>query len=156
MGAMLRAIIKDFLKGFLFWAVGSALLIYFLKYPGLILSGLLGLIFIASFVALWGAQLLAWLLYFLGIARDRPSSPLAPAVPSQNPNPGSAPNAQGGPCRRCNGTGQMTCSVCHGARGRYERPQTAEGTPQWIPCSYCVGNGTVQCTDCSGTGHVSY
>jgi hypothetical protein len=154
MGNMLWAIIKDFLKAFLFWAVASALLIYFFKYPGLILSGLLGLIFIASFVANWGAQLLFWLLHFIGFAKGRSPPPLVPAVPGQIPNPVSAPNAQGTRCQTCSGTGQMSCPVCRGTRGQWERPQTAEGTGRWIPCTYCVGNGTAQCTSCSGSGHL--
>ena len=75
----LWSMLKDGLKAFLFWAVSSGILIYFFKYPGLIFSELLGLIFLAAFVATWGAQLLFWLLSAIGFARGevrRPDLPL--------------------------------------------------------------------------------
>jgi hypothetical protein len=141
----LLAMLKDGLKAFLFWAVASGVLIYFFKYPGLIFSELLGLIFLAAFVATWGAQLLFWLLSLIGFARVRRPAALPPVAggPNQSAGPGSAPNAQGRPCQPCGGSGRIGCSACFGARGRRERPQTAEGTGQWIPCSYCVGSGSV-------------
>jgi hypothetical protein len=51
----LWSMLKDGLKAFLFWAVASGVLIYLFKYPGLIFSELLGLIFLAAFVACFRA-----------------------------------------------------------------------------------------------------
>jgi hypothetical protein len=147
MGGKLWAIIKDFLKAFLFWAVASAVLIYFFKYPGLILSGLLGLIFLASFVAHWGAELLFWVLRIFGFGRRAGPPSIPPGGPNRNPNPGSAPNAQGRPCQPCGGSGMLTCSGCNGSGWRYDGQKNSI-------CSVCAGARTLACQTCSGGGRV--
>ena len=48
----LWSIAKDGLRALVIWAVASAVFIYFLGYPGLILSELLGMIFLVSFIAI--------------------------------------------------------------------------------------------------------
>jgi hypothetical protein len=150
MGNLLGAIIKDFLKGFLFWAVASVLLIYFFKYPGMILSGLLGLIFLASFCAMWGSQLLFWLVNLIrfGGGGGRPDPP--PRGTGQGPSPGSVPNTAGDrTCSSCGGSGSLTCYRCNGSGW------LPEGDRQ-VTCRVCAGLRTIRCSDCSGRGRVNW
>jgi hypothetical protein len=147
MGKTLWAMIKDGLKAFLLWVVASALLIYFFKYPGMILSGLLGLILVASFCALWGAQLLFWLLRVTGSVKGGGPPSLPSGGPNQNASPGSAPSAQGRPCLTCGGIGTLTCNSCNGSGWQYVGQQT-------VTCSVCAGLRSLSCTTCSGGGHV--
>ncbi len=79
MGTLWR-IVWDGLKAFIFWLVAAALLIYFLGYPGYMLSILLGLIFLACFCALRFAEILA---FILTLGRRPPKPP--PYVPPSSP-----------------------------------------------------------------------
>jgi hypothetical protein len=142
--ANIGRIIKDGLKALVAWMVISAVLVYFFRYPGWIISQLVGLIFLGLFVALRAAELLFWVLGFLGFARGGPSRAAPPVTSGPTSPQGSASRT----CSTCNGTGQMSCPVCRGMRG-----QTEQGTGSWLPCPYCVSNGAVQCTSCSGVGH---
>ena len=148
MANLLWAVIKDFLKGFLFWAVASVLLIYFFKYPGMILSGLLGLIFLVAFCATWASQLLFWVVNIIR-GGGGPSLPRARS-PNQGPNPGPVPNAAADrPCQTCGGSGQLTCYRCTGSGW------LPEGAGR-VMCPVCAGLRFIRCSDCSGRGRVNY
>jgi hypothetical protein len=65
-------------------------------------------------------------------------------------------------CIICNGTTEMTCPVCKGAR-HFDRDVTSRGTTQTpfgnvpfadtysvkAPCTHCGGTGHVHCTFCN-------
>lgn len=50
-------------------------------------------------------------------------------------------NGKMGPCRKCNGHGEIACTFCH-STGR-------------IKCKPCVGSGQTPCTRCAATGIIS-
>lgn len=95
----------------------------------------------------FGRNPVAWLA--LRVAKVSPPGQ-AGSRPAGNAGQGLGTDSQR--CNTCGGSGQMTCPSCRGQRGRWEMPQTANGTSQWVPCSYCIGSGTVQCTSSFGHG----
>jgi hypothetical protein len=106
MGTLWR-IVWDGLKAFIFWLVASALLIYFLGYPGYMLSILLGLIFLVCFCALRFTEIVA---YMLSLGR-RPPKPPPYVPPASPPPPPQAPTY----CPKCGSAwvpGARTCANC--------------------------------------------
>ena len=47
-------------------------------------------------------------------------------------------------CRKCGGSGEMTCKYCGGDGYNAYGGQ----------CQHCYGTGEVKCTQCNGTGEV--
>jgi hypothetical protein len=107
----LGKIVWDGVKAFLFWLVASMLMIYFWGYPGLMLSRLLGLIFVVAFFALRFTEILAFVLS-LGRRQRNPSNTPPPVTP-----PGSAPPLPAEPtyCPKCGSAwvpGARACANC--------------------------------------------
>ena len=69
----LWSIMKDGLRALVVWAVVSAVLIYFLGYAGLMLSELVGMIFLVAFVALRFTEIAAFVIYALQKQRPPPA-----------------------------------------------------------------------------------
>ena len=103
----LKRIAWDGLKAFIFWLVARTLLIYFLGYPGYMLSILLGLIFLVSFFALRFTEIVA---YIVSLGR-RPPKPPPYTPPPPLPPPPQAPAY----CPKCGSAwvpGARTCANC--------------------------------------------
>lgn len=108
----LGKIVWDGVKAFLFWFIASTLMIYFWGYPGLMLSRLLGLIFVVAFFVLRFTEILAFILN-LGRRQQRypPNVPPPVAPPSSAPPPPAEPTY----CPKCGSTwvpGARTCGNC--------------------------------------------
>ena len=67
-------------------------------------------------------------------------------------------------CRKCNGTGKITCPACLGEKDIKEKKkikinlksiQAYNFNTERI-CLYCYGKGEVDCDRCNGTGTVNF
>jgi hypothetical protein len=124
-------IIKDGLKALTVWAVIAVVLVALFHYSGWIIAQLIGFIFLACFIALRAAGLLAWLLR-LG---SRGAPPPSRAPQGQPLGQGTAPR-----CTNCGGSGKVRCPRC-------------QAGAQQGSCGTCVGSGAVPCPSCSGRGY---
>ena len=140
----------DGLKAVLAWAAITVVLVALFKYPGWVISQLVGFVFVVSFIAIWGSKILYAMLSPLK------GHPPRPGLPVQPPRPGQQTTSTRRACSTCSGSGYMSCPGCRGMRGRWDLPTTSSGTSQWVPCTLCVGNGSVQCSSCSGLGYFEY
>lgn len=136
---LLWAIVKDGLKAFAFWLVASVVMIYLWGYAGRMLSILLGLIFIVSFI---GANLKR-IVVTLQSSSGRPAGIPLPIQGQSQAQPG-APNTV---CTQCGGTGRTTCYGCNGSGYRYDGVQNSL-------CFICSGQRSSVCTTCSGSGMI--
>lgn len=132
----LWAIVKDGLIALIFWLVTSMVLIYYLGYPGRLLSQFLGMILIISFCALRLKQLVNFL------ARGRGAGGPPPGGWPSYPAEGHGWKA----CPKCSG-GSVTCPSCAGAGSWYL------GGREQI-CSGCGGARYLTCMNCSGSGQI--
>lgn len=55
-------------------------------------------------------------------------------------------------CSYCQGSGQITCGRCYGAKLLEIRDPTAEDGLLREACRTCEGTGTVVCINCQGSG----
>lgn len=145
MGNLLWAIVKDGLKALAFWLVASLVMIWLWGYAGKMLSLLLGMIFIVSFI---GLNLKRIVMYFQGRGgagggRGNWFPPIQPVVPQ----PGGP---QQRPCPE--GTdGWMTCPICSG------NGVSMQGGSQPETCIRCNGMRRVNnCTRCNGSGYITF
>jgi hypothetical protein len=103
-------IIKDGLTAFFVWLAISVVLIYFLGYPGRLLAGFIGIIFLACFIVLRFVEIVFFLKRTIFPARgyDPPNNP-PPPPPTPPPPPAYCPK-----CGAVWVAGSRGCASCGG------------------------------------------